>query len=199
MPNFLENQRCEVKVGDRWQAAVVVKRLPGGAYHVRKLHDDVEVEARIANGELRRMPKGQGLRVDKLAAGMKVYARFSEDGVYYPAAVDRCTEHGCVVTFDGYGNQEHVAVEHLWIGQPPAAVGESAAPAGAGPDAQDEHGAVPRYLVVLPTDSEKIKERKMKQLRALRRKQKEENLTEAREQVKANWQAFQATAKRVKF
>lgn len=47
------------------------------------------------------------------AAGQTVQARYSGDGVFYDAVIDRITDEGYVVTFTGYGNQETVAAEDV--------------------------------------------------------------------------------------
>ena len=221
---LLENQRCEVRKAsgvkkqdgpdeDLWQAAVVVRRLPGHVYRVRRLCDDVELEASAPAKEVRRMGRGQGVRVEALKPGMRLRARFSGDGEFYPATVDRRTEHGCVVTFEGYGNSEHVAVEHVQLGPaslPSASAGAAAttstsASTSTGTTTEQPHedggkekSDLPKHLVVLPTDPDHIKEKKQRQLKQYKRKLAMEASKTVEQDRLSSWQAFQATAKRAK-
>jgi len=41
--------------------------------------------------------------------------RYSGDGKYYPCMIKSKTEHGAIVTFEGYGNEESVCIEHMKV------------------------------------------------------------------------------------
>jgi len=192
MPDIVApGTRCEVKQKDdkRWQAAFVQRRLPRQELELLRLCDGATLVA--SEDEVRPIHPGAGLRLDFIKPGVRLHARYSGDGKYYPVTVKSRTEHGAVVTFEGYGNDEHVCVEHMRIevdaAPPPGADGSAATAA-----------AVPKHLQLLPTDSEEVKLSKLKKQRSIKRSAKEAMVNKVEEDKQAKWQAFQATSKRVK-
>jgi len=196
MPDIVApGTRCEVKQKDdkRWQAAFVQRRLPRQELELLRLCDGATLVAK--EDEVRPIHPGAGLRLDFIKPGMRLHARYSGDGKFYPVQIKSRTEHGAVVTFEGYGNDEHVCVEHMRIevdaSPPPGAEGSVAASAAAA-------AAVPKHLQLLPTDSEEVKLSKLKKQRSIKRSAKEAMVDKVEEDKQAKWQAFQATSKRVK-
>jgi len=183
---FLPDQRCEVKTADckRWQGAIVTQRLPDFAYRVTRLHDDATLLVR--GQEIREMPKAT-LRHEALVPGMKVRARYSGDGKYYQAVVEKRAPFGCTVCFEGYEEDEpeKVALEHVRL----ADIDE--APAMLVVD-------IPKHMTVLPNDSDEVKAKKLRLQKSFKRKAKEETIDKVQEHKQDSWLAFQATAKRVK-
>jgi hypothetical protein len=112
--------------------------------------------------------------------------------------VKTSTEHGAVVVYDGYGNEEHVCLEHLKIEVAAAAPAAAAGSSAAGSAAEGGGVEVPHHLVVLPTDSEEVRLSKVKRQKSIKRKAKEALTNKADADKQTKWQAFQATAKRVK-
>jgi hypothetical protein len=190
--DFLPGQRCEVKTKEckRWQSAVVLKRLPDYEYVVQRLHDSKELSVRSADEEIREIhPSSASLRHDALVPGLKLRARFSGDGKYYQAVVEKRTEHGCTVRFEGYEDDdpEQVALEHVRLGE-----------SGEAPAVREQH-EIPKNLIVQPDDSEDVKQRKLKQQKSLRRRARDETIELVHSNKQGNWLTFQATApKRVK-
>lgn len=188
--DFLPGQRCEVKTKEckRWQGAIVLKRLPDYEYVVQRLHDSKEMTVKGTEDEIREIGPPATLRHDALIPGLKIRARYSGDGKYYQATVDKRTDQGCLVRFEGYEDDEpeHVALEHVRLetqGEAPSLL---------------EQIEIPKHLIVNPDDSEELKQKKLRQQKALRKRVRAETIEQVHSQKQGNWLAFQATTKRVK-
>ena len=188
--DLLPGRRCEVKSKDmkRWQAGVVLKRLPDFEYVVQRLHDSQEVNVKGTDEIREIVPQDSPIRHDSLVPGLTVRARYSGDGKFYQAVVDKRTEHGCMVIFEGYEDDdpEHVALEHVRLPE----LGE--APSLLAPV------EIPPHLVVKSDDSEDVKASKLRQQKALRRRVRQETIDQVHEHKQNNWIAFQASNKRMK-
>jgi hypothetical protein len=181
----------------RWQAGVVQKRLPGLEYQVKRIFDNELVH--VNKDEIRNLHPGAGLRLESIKPGMRMHARFSGDGKYYACTVKSTNEHGALVLFDEYGNEEAVCVEHMKI-----VVADEAAAGGGGPSSSSQQATsateqeIPRHLVILPTDTEEVRKQKLKKQKTLAWRAKQEEATKADEAKQNKWLLFQATSKRVK-
>lgn len=192
--DLLPNQRCEIKPNGekRWQGAVVEERLPNFEYRVQRLFDGERFHVKSRSKEIRPVTVPEEvLRLSSLIQNMRLHARYSGDGKYYPAIVQKVTDHGCILLYEGFEDDppEHVALEHLRVPPP----GSTAALRSTSADFE-----VPPELVVLPTDGEEERQSKLRQQKVLKRKRVREEMEQRQENKQHSWQAFQATAKRPK-
>lgn len=183
-------QRCEIKPkdGKRWQAGVVVRRLPDYEYVVDRLFDNQHFKVK-GTDEIREIASQSApLRHELLTPGLKVVAKYSGDGKYYQAVVEKRTDQGCMVRFEGYEDDEpeHVALEQVRLPE----VGEA-------PPLRSVV-EIPPHLVVQPDDSEEVKSTKLRKQKQLKRQAKQASVEQLHNHKQTNWMSFQATSKRQK-
>lgn len=148
--------------------------------------------------------------------GARILARYEADGKMYESIVREVREHECVVQFIGYKDLAAVRFEHV---QPAPKRGPTAAAAAAaaakaasekrehergdaGDDSDDDFGVpktlpacalpIPERLKVLPTDSEKVRTRKLRKIHAIETHNERLRVEQAHAQRQSSWQMFQS-------
>ncbi|KAH9251924.1 hypothetical protein BASA81_010128 [Batrachochytrium salamandrivorans] len=184
---FLPNAHVEVRqsaASKLWQGGVVLQRLPDYTYVVVRLCDGKELTLKGDGASLRECLEPPQLVLDRVTVGMRVRARYSADGKYYQAQVSKTSPHGLWVKFDGYEDDEpeHVLVEHCRESEP-----------GEAPSLLQMDLDVPKHLVVLDTDSEDVRLKKLRQSKAWRRKTRDEQIDQVHSVKQENWLSFQAS------
>lgn len=185
---FLPNAHVEVRptaASKLWQGGVVLRRLPDYTYVVVRLCDGKELTLKGDGASLRECLEPPQLVLDRVTVGMRVRARYSADGKYYQAQVSKTSPHGLWVKFDGYEDDEpeHVLVEHCRESEP-----------GEAPSLLQMDLDVPKHLVVLDTDSEDVRLKKLRQCKAWRRKTRDEQIDQVHAVKQDNWLSFQASS-----
>ena len=162
---FLKHTRVEFDTGeDVWHAGVIQERLPGSLYNVMRVYDQ-EIFPGITEAQMRLIttPLKQGA----IQLGMVVSARYSGDGQYYKARVEKASEVilGCFkLEFVEYESNEEVLLEHIRLVKMKEVAGDEAG--------NTAGFVVPEFLKILPTDTEKVRENKQKRLKGMRKKAK---------------------------
>lgn len=153
-----------------------------------------------------------GIAFVDVKPGLKIVAKYTGDGAWYPAKVDDVTSESTIrITFTEYGNVEIVPIEYIARGgvaapgiakaapaAAPAALGEAA---GDEDDGDDDKGiyaglVIPDHLRSLPTDSPEDRLRKRKRVKALKLAYKQRATEAAGEKRKGSWQNFLADKSR---
>lgn len=150
-----------------------------------------------------------------LKPGLKISAKYTGDGCFYPAKVDDVTSESTIrVTFLEYGNTEIVPLEYISRGgvaapglakaipaAAPAGVAGGGEAAGDDDDGDEDKGfyaglVIPDHLRSLPTDSPEDRLRKRKRVKALKLAYKQRATEAAGEKRKGSWQSFLADKSR---
>jgi len=121
--------------------------------------------------------------------GTKLQAIFSEDGLWYDCVITEQTEKGYQVTFLEYSNKEEVGFDRVRL-------------QGSGNKIQSEKKKnikeiitpggykIPDNLMAHPGDTDEIRERKQRKIRAIKNKQRDEMQSKEHEVRAGGWQKF---------
>lgn len=141
---FTVGQTVEAISGDRPYPAVVVA-VSADPPECTVKYFEFEVPVVLPVAEIAKVPKGS-LTAAQVGPGYVAQVKYAADQRWYDAVVDTATEHGYVVTFAAYGNQEEVPLEYI------------RAPLLKKEKTKDENAliAIPDNLKILPTDTEEV-------------------------------------------
>lgn len=125
--------------------------------------------------------------------GLKCEAIWSGDQNWYSAEVTEINAEGVTVRFTEYGDVETIAPERIRL---EGGRGKKRKEAEPGSVAFE----VPKWLQILPTDTEDARKAKKKRIKALKLQNKIQVREEETKQKKASWQEFaQSASKKRKF
>lgn len=184
----LVGRTCEVIYENKWYNGVVKSvRKDARAIDrcfVQILAFNTQREYKISEIKLLKPPNPA-----LCTAGKKVQAVFSQDGLWYEAVITEQTEVGYKVTFIDYQNKEEVPFDRVRFGTNDISVQEKqkkgvkeiVTPAGY---------KIPDILLPNANDTDEIKERKQKKIRAIKNKQKDEMQNKEHEKRAGGWQKF---------
>ncbi|OQR94512.1 hypothetical protein ACHHYP_01225 [Achlya hypogyna] len=116
--------------------------------------------------------------------GFACQAKYYADTIYYTGKIKSLTEHGCIITFDGYGNSEEVPFAYLT----PLPEPKTETPAEKVDD--NKLIPIPAHLAILPTDSEAEKERKRRRIKAIKSLNRQKTIEAERNSKKNDWTKF---------
>ncbi|EFA79770.1 putative splicing factor [Heterostelium album PN500] len=132
-----------------------------------------------------------------LSVGTQCEGKYTVDGIWYAAVIDAINKDGTyTVTYTEYGNTESLSVESI---RPPTRqklVQSIQDQSSRYTTASDSIQSIPKYLKILPEDSEEVKKQKQKKIRSVKAQNRLFKADEENRKKKQAWQDFQSGPKR---
>lgn len=116
--------------------------------------------------------------------GKLVLAKFTEDGGWYRGKIVEVHKEGAIVKYLDYETKEKLPYEHIVELSEEAIESEQN-------KVQDLRQNIPDHLRLLPTDSDFVKLKKRKKLKAIRKRSKDVVADHVSEKRRQGWQQFQ--------
>ena len=137
---------------------------------------------------------GAPQKVGEWGLGAAVSAIWSGDGAWYDAVVKGITAKSeLVLEFEGYGDEETVPIERV-------RARDAAAEKRKKPEDPYAELPIPPSLKILPSDSEEVRERKRKRVKAIKSKNRLRRIEREKNGAASSWKTFlnkKASAKAV--
>lgn len=177
----LETKEIVEVIGDQRVYAGILLGVDDDNSNCRIKYFEYDTEVTVPIIQVRRIALGPVSKKDAII-GYKCLCKYSQDQQYYDATITQITEHGVIVTYTAYGNTEEVPIAYL---KPLKKKVDNNTNSN-----EPKLIKIPDKLKILPTDTDKEKERKKRIVKSIKSKNKIIEKEVELQNVQQSWQKF---------
>mmetsp|Transcript_25508 Transcript_25508/g.37646 ORF Transcript_25508/g.37646 Transcript_25508/m.37646 type:complete len:307 (+) Transcript_25508:127-1047(+) len=186
--DLVVGDRIEVISGDRpYPGVITAINSDDGTCNLKYYEYGTEVT--LPFNSLRKISNTGPFSSDKVAPGLKCQCKYAVDQKWYDAVVDSVTPDGYKITFTQFNTQSEVCLEYLRP-LPLSVLSKRTAVAVEKMHSGMSSVVIPENLKIKPTDTEEIRAKKKKKIKAIKGKARIQNLEAEQSAVQNSWKAF---------